>query len=183
MKNNLLYIIIALLIGVGGGTVYLVLDKEPAPIDPVGGTARGVLESGTFRDLTLYAATTTDATSSPIYILGAKKITWFVGVVELGSDFSVQVINTDPDILSGIAQQGSVRNNQDFITYNKLISNVTNSNSQEITRVGKTALTVSTTTFTMDLSQESYKYVRAVTAATPDGAGAASTSVGVLIEW
>ena len=191
MKNNSFYIIIALLIG--GGITYLVLNKEPEqnPIDPVGGPPRGVLEAGTFKDFTgtnVLLSTTTDATSTPVYVLGAKKITWVFGQ---GSDgaaaslttFFVEVSLTDPEVTNGIAQQGSTGLNQDFIVYNRLIDNVTNSISQDLTRVGEITSAIATSTFTMDLSQDAYKYVRCIAAVQTIDSGNASSTCGAIIHW
>ena len=120
-------------------------------------------------------ATTTTATStnqfSPTIIESAEKITFFfqrgdtTGQGNTGtSTFSVQ-----------IAQKND--SESDWITYNRLIDNVTNTNSQTLTRVGSVILSASgdygtataTKAYSMDLSQDVYKYARCVVNEGTDG--------------
>ena len=57
-----------------------------------------------------------------------------------------------------------------FIAYNKLIDNVTNSNAQQLTRVASSSLASNTTKFyTMDLSCDTFKEIKVTATQTTDG--------------
>lgn len=121
-------------------------------------------------------ATTTSATSTDIAswiddagrldngafnITGAKAVTWYfsrggaTGPNTGTSTFRVEVSD----------------NGTNWYRYYKLVSNVTNSNSQNLTRVETVAIEAATsTTITgMDLTNDSFKFVRCIVAETIDG--------------
>lgn len=121
-------------------------------------------------------ATTTSATSTDIAswiddagrldngafnITGAKAVTWYfsrggaTGPNTGTSTFRVEVSD----------------NGTNWSRYYKLVSNVTNSNSQNLTRVETVAIEAATsTTITgMDLTNDSFKFVRCIVAETIDG--------------
>jgi len=120
-------------------------------------------------DHTFLNATTTNATSTPsLDAENAKKITFFfqrgdtTGQGNTGTTtFSVQVSNDDSN----------------WITYNKLIDNLTNSNSQQLTRVASAILSAAanynnatgTKTYSMDMENDTFKYLRCVAFEQTDG--------------
>ena len=139
---------------------------------------QSVLGQGTFtNDITFFSATTTSATSttaiSPVNLTGVKKATFYfqrgdtTGVGNNGtSTFSVQISNT-----------GNLTPESEWITYNKLIDNVTNSNSQNLTRVASAAFASSTNlnnatgtkAYSMDLTSDVIHYVRCIVVEVVDG--------------
>lgn len=65
-----------------------------------------------------------------------------------------------------------------WVTYNKLVDNVANTNAQNITRVSSALLSAtSTKTYAMDLSGESYYLMRCVTVAGSPAASASCTAI------
>ena len=137
----------------------------------------------------MFTATTTPATSTPVAIEGAKRATFVFaqgsdGAAASLTEFSVEVSNTAPSTnANGEFEQHSTGVNQDFVQFNKLISNVTNTNSQTLTRVGKVSPSTATSTYSMDLDRDTWKYVRCIASvATTDGTNASSTCQ-VLIDY
>jgi hypothetical protein len=125
---------------------------------------------GAYKDETVVFlnATTTSATSSPRIVSGARSVTFFfdrLGPNGAGvgtSTFSVQV---SPDASS-------------YVTYNKLISNVTNTNVQDLTRVGTVELTGTTTAlYTMDLSGEAFYTARCIAVSAATGTATCSAII------
>lgn len=65
-----------------------------------------------------------------------------------------------------------------YITYNKLIDNVANTNGQNLTRVASSTLSSdSSKTYLMDLSTESFKYIKITATETTDGTHTAQALV------
>lgn len=125
-------------------------------------STKGASEQGTFRLYTALAATTTTASSTPINIAGAKKVTLFfsrgdtTGQGNSGSSaFSVTVSGDDSN----------------YVQYNKLIDNVTNTNAQTLTRVGSVSLAAgtSTKTYSMDLDRDGFIGMKCGVIETTDG--------------
>ena len=128
----------------------------------LGIVSSGISQVDTWKVHTFFSATTTNATSTPLLIAGAKKITFFFSAQATStntSTFRVQIseiLNDD----TATAQFGGPVNNE-FIDYNKLITNVTNTNSQQLTRVSQ--LTISsngTSTVSMDLINDNFLRIR-----------------------
>ena len=156
-------IIIAIILG-----FKFISNKTEAPIKEK--TLRGVYSNS----ITFLNATTTNATSTTASInanvQGAKKATFYfqrgdtTGQGNTGtSTFSIQVSRTNSATQS------------DWITYNKLIDNVTNSISQNLTRVGSVAMGndmgngTSTKIYSMDLQHDNIQFVRCIVVETTDG--------------
>lgn len=125
-----------------------------------------------------YNATTTSATSTVggnfVNILGAKKATVYFSRTGIygnsgTSKFHLEVgrIATSTASASSAALTES---NLHWIDYKRLIDNVTNTNSQELTRVQFASLTgTSTKMYSLDLEHDVIKYVRCIVEETVDG--------------
>ena len=106
-----------------------------------------------FYHYTMLSATTTQATSTPVAVAGATKVE--VYFTRLGASNSVATstfeIEVSPD-------------NVNWYNYNKLISNVTNSNSQTLTRVASVSIVgaTSTTVVALDLQHDTFRNIRCV---------------------
>jgi len=176
--------IVAVILGIGLFGLFLFFNsqitygkiaKSPTPIP-----------SGTFEVYDFFNATTTSATSTNVSnggylnVTGAKKVTFYFGRTGyLGnagtSTFTVQTALTN----SGTST--------DWITYNKLIDNVTNSNSGTLTRVGSVSLSGSanigvatgTKMYSMDLTTDSMYLVRCNVWEVVDGEHYCSA----MVEW
>ena len=155
-------IIIAIILG------FKIVSKIETPIKEK--TLRGVYSNS----ITFLNATTTNATSTTASInasvQGARKATFYfqrgdtTGTGNTGtSTFSIQVARTNSATQS------------DWITYNKLIDNVTNSISQNLTRVGSVAMGndmgngTSTKIYSLDLQHDNVQFLRCIVAETTDG--------------
>ena len=149
--------------------LFAVFGIDEQKVDNNFGVISGaVIQKDVWKNVDLFVATTTNATSSPISIIGAKSITLFFSASATSTDFgsrefhvqTSEVFNDDTAIL----QTGEVA--QEFIRFNKLIRNLTNTNGQQLTRVGTITLSVNagalgapnaaTTTLSMDLEHDSY---------------------------
>ena len=125
-------------------------------------------------DITFFSATTTNATSTNAQdatnITGAKKVTFSfsrggtTGANTGTSTFSVQV-----------SEDGST-----WTTFNKLVDNVSNSISQNLTRVASVDLVAATTTknYSMDLTYDLFKYVRCIVFEVIDGDHTCKATIG-----
>jgi len=174
MKKILISFLIVVVLGVVAVQLYTWAQAD----------ARGVVVEPNVVDIQVaFSATTTSATSSPINIKGAKRVTWEFSSNDLGADFSVQVMVGDPDVDSGVAQQGDAENNQDFVTYNKLIDNVTNTNSQQLTRVGVVSTVNGTSTYSMDLENDLFSNARCIAGVSGGKFEESSTTCKALIEF
>lgn len=102
-------------------------------------------------------AVTATTISSNINIEGATRITLMFTRANHSSGSSAFDVDVSVD---GVT----------FVDFNKLISNVTNTNAQNLTRVGSVTLSSNTTeVYTMDLGQDVYKYMRVTVTETTDG--------------
>jgi hypothetical protein len=121
--------------------------------------------NGVVDSRTLFSATTTNATSTIVSVAGAKSATFFfvtAGTSTATAQFSVQVSH----------------NNSDWVTYNKLVDNVANTNGQMLTRVASATLTGATAkTYSMDLNGEAYFLTRCVSAGPTGGYATATCAV------
>lgn len=102
-------------------------------------------------------AVTATSTSEAINIEGATKITWFFTRANHSSGSSAFSVTVSVD--------GST-----YVTFNKLISNVTNTNAQTLTRVASVSLSSDTTSeVAMDLEHSSYRWMKVTVTETTDG--------------
>lgn len=124
---------------------------------------------GYARDHTLLNAVTTSSTSTTRQIAGAKS-----AVFEFASDGPNGSGNGTTTFKAQVSIDGTT-----FHDYNKLISNVTNTNAQDLTRVGSVEITAtSSALYTMDLSGESFALTRCVSVE----AGTTTASCKVFIQ-
>lgn len=99
-------------------------------------------------------ATTTSAT---IDFSGVKRATWFFTRADHAAGSSTFTVDVSFD-------------GETWVDYNKLISNVTNTNAQTLTRVASVALSSDTTSaVSMDLQHDAYPFVRVVATEDTDG--------------
>lgn len=110
-------------------------------------------DSEIYRHYTVLSAVTTDSTSDALSIAGAKKVqAYFLYNDGLGTATSTFSIEVSP-------------NGTDWYDYNKLISNVANTNSQTITRVATDEMVGTTTAmYSLDLVSDVFDQVRCVVA-------------------
>ncbi len=128
----------------------------------------GVQESGTYHLFSAITATSSSATSSEISIAGASKISVFMNrptsTSSATSTFSVLVT------LDG----------SNYIAYNKLIDNVTNTNAQTLTRVASKVLVGTTSAMlSFDLTSDTFLGMKCVAVIAATGTQACS----VLVEY
>lgn len=173
MKYIIAIIIAAVLFFAGVATVAYVQQAQAATTPVVGTSGSVSTQTNIQGRFDLFVATTTNATSTPKVITGAKKVTLFVsrgdttGTGNGGSEImQIQV----KDSGSG-----------DWVTFNKLIDNVANTNAQTLTRVTNMSLAAgtSTKTYTMDLGYDAFDQIRCVRVETTDGEGTCSA----LVQW
>ena len=107
--------------------------------------------SGNYSHWTLVAETESSATSSILDIKGAKKVEFYF--IRNGDSTSVATSTFEVEVTP---------DGTNWYDYNKLISNTTNSNSQELTRIETTTIigATSTTIVAMDLEHDVFRGVR-----------------------
>lgn len=110
-------------------------------------------------------AVTQTSTSDPISLEGILRATWqFIRADHSAgsSAFTVEVSN------DGI----------NWVTFSKLIDNVTNTNAQNPTRVGSVTLSSNTSkVYAMDFERDTYKWMRVTVTETTDGTHSAIASL------
>lgn len=106
-----------------------------------------------FQHNSLFSATTTQATSTPISIAGAERVEIYFK--RLGASNSVATSTFNVQVSP---------NGTDWYDYNKLVSNVTNTNGQMPTRVASVTIVgaTSTTIVAMDLQFDAFRQMRCV---------------------
>lgn len=121
-----------------------------------------------YKHYTLINADTANATSSGLPIWAAERIEVYFtrnagSASEATSTFEIEV---SPD-------------GTNWYDYNKLVSNVTNSNSQELTRVETTTIigATSTTVVALDLQHDTFEELRCVAIVGNDGNNTCEVSV------
>lgn len=130
-----------------------VSEKQPV-ITTAAQVSDKAIDIDRYKTFSFFSATTTDATSTDTFtIQGAKKVELYFtrnasSTSVATSTFSVQV---SPD-------------GTDWYDYNKLISNVTNTNVQEETRVASVSITgaTSTTITSLDIESDVFYSIRCV---------------------
>lgn len=109
------------------------------------------------KSLTPISAVTATTTSDEIEIAGAKRITWAFTRADHSSGSSVFAVTVSLD-------------GTNYVTYSKLLSNATNTNSQTLTRVSSVSLSADgTSVVSMDLQHDVYKYMKVTATETTDG--------------
>lgn len=119
------------------------------------------------RQITLKAidAVTATTLSDAINIEGARKIT-------------LQFIRANHSAGSSAFEVTVSNNGIDYVVFNKLIDNVTNTNAQTLTRVAGSTLSSNTSKmYTMDLDQDSYKWMKVGVVETTDGTHSAIAQI------
>lgn len=102
-------------------------------------------------------AVTATTTSAPIDIKGAKRITLALTRADHSSGSSALSVEVTLD-------------GTNWVTFNKLISNVTNTNAQTLTRVASVSIGANGTVLaTMDLDQDVFSQMRVTATETTDG--------------
>ena len=133
-------------------------------------------ETDRYETFTFFSATTTNATSTAdgtgnigMDIKGAKGLTFYFSRAFDGGNAGTSTFNVEISPDEGVT----------WIGYNKLISNVTNTNAQMPTRVASVAIVAatSTTMAAMDLQTDAFSRVRCVVVEGTDGAHTCKASV------
>lgn len=102
-------------------------------------------------------AVTATTVSAPIDIKGAKRITLALTRADHSAGSSAMSVEVTID-------------GTNWITFNKLISNVTNTNAQTLTRVASVSIAANGTVMaTMDLDQDVFSQMRITATETTDG--------------
>lgn len=118
---------------------------------------QGAVSKGTFVLYTPINAVTATTTSTAIPIAGAKKITLFMTRANHAAGSTAFSVTVSGD--------GST-----FVAFNKLISNVTNTNAQTLTRVASVSLASNTTEIaSMDLTSDAFMEMKVTATETTDG--------------
>jgi hypothetical protein len=117
----------------------------------------GSYNEGVYKVLTPLNAVTATTTSSAIPVMGAKRVVWQFTRANHAAGSTAFTVDVSLD--------GST-----WIAYNKLISNVTNTNAQTLTRVASVSLSSDTSSFvTMDLEHDAFIEMRVTATETTDG--------------
>lgn len=128
---------------------------------------RGAITPGTYELKTVLNAVTATTTSESFSVAGAKKITLFLTRADHSSGSSVFIAEVSGD-------------DSTYVTCQKLVSHITNSNSQQKTRVASLTLSSDVTELiSVDLENDSYISMRINVTETTDGTHTAR----VLIEY
>jgi hypothetical protein len=102
-------------------------------------------------------AVTQTTVSAPISLEGVLKATIQLIRADHGSGSSAFIVEVSNDGIN-------------WVTYNKLITNVTNTNAQMLTRVGSVTLSSNTSSMVaLDLSQDVFSWMRVTVTETTDG--------------
>lgn len=127
----------------------------------------GSIQKGTFQVLTPIDGATETTTSGAISCAGAKRITWYFTRADHSAGSTAFAVTVSAD-------------DSTYVTYNKLISNVTNTNAQTLTRVASVTLSSNTTSIvSMDLDHDVFTYMKVTATETTDGTHTAK----VVIEY
>ena len=119
------------------------------------------------RQITIKAidAKTTTFTSDPISLEGVKRAT-------------LQFIRSNHSAGNGVFSVEVSNDGANWVTYNKLIDNVANTNAQSLTRVASSTLSSNTSKFyTLDFLMDCFKFMRVTVTVTTDGTHSAIAQV------
>ena len=115
--------------------------------------------------LKLLDAVTVTTTTDEFSLEGAKRVSFQFTRSNHGSGSSAFSVTVS---LDGV----------NYVTYNKLIDNVTNTNAQTLTRVASVSLASNTSkVYSMDLTQDYYKYAKVTVTETTDGTHSATAYI------
>lgn len=110
-------------------------------------------------------AVTATTTSEAFSLEGVKKLT-------------LQFIRADHSAGSSAFAVTVSNDGVNYVTYNKLIDNVTNTNAQTLTRVASCTLSSNTSkVYSMDLADDCYKWMKVTVTETTDGTHSAIAQV------
>lgn len=117
----------------------------------------GGIQKGTYEVVTALNAVDATTTSGAIQIQGAKRITWYFQRTNHSSGSSTFSVDVSVD-------------GTNFVDYNKLISNATNTNAQTLTRVASVALASNTASIvSMDLEHDTFYSMKVTATEDTDG--------------
>jgi len=108
------------------------------------------------RTITVLDGVTATDTGNAVNILGAKKIT-------------IQCICADHTSGNGVFAVSVSDDGTNFATYNKLITNATNTNSQTQVRAASLTLSADGSNFVSFSPEDSFKYMKVAVTVTTDG--------------
>lgn len=187
-NNTTKYFIIAVVVVsvIFAGTLFFSKSETQNEQDnSLGGERdRTKIAENVFQVELLSATTSRAATSGPFLLGGAKRATLFFaegGAVSGSStDFSIWVGGVRP----GDAGLASTDNLGDHVVqYNKLISNVTNTNSQQLTRIGSVNVAGNaTTTVSMDLTIDIFSFLVCVASSSASAGNPSNVYCSVIVE-
>jgi hypothetical protein len=127
----------------------------------------GGVQKGTYSLLTPINAVTATTTSEEIVIAGAKKVSFIVTRANHSAGTTALSVEVSLD--------GTT-----YVAYNKLISNVTNTNAQTLTRVASVSLAANGSAYaSMDLTSDTIYSVKVTATEGTDG----THTVQMLIEY
>lgn len=108
---------------------------------------------------------TASTTSDPISLEGASKVTLQFTRADHSAGSSAFAVTVSNDGIN-------------YVTYNKLIDNVTNTNAQTPTRVAGATLSSNTSkVYSMDLENDCYKWMKVAVVETTDGTHSADVAI------
>lgn len=127
----------------------------------------GSITPGTYQKKTVINAVTETTTSEEIVIVGAKKVTFLFTRANHSAGSSTFSVDASID---GVT----------YVDYNKLVTNVANTNGETKTRAASVALSANGSALaSMDLENDSIYSIKVTATETTDGTHTAE----VLIEW
>ena len=154
LKGKIIAILTAITIALGGG--YAVGDLGGSDIT---------------KSMTVLDGVTTTATSRSINVEGAKRISLYFTLADIGAT----------DATSTFAVTASL-DDTNYVTYNKLIDNVANSNSQDLTRVASYVSGANgTAMYSMNLEDDIIRFFKVSN--TVAGSGTTTATVKALINY
>ena len=148
------------------------------------------VSANSFRHYEFFASTTNNAITATTTTATSTNITPFIdsnGRVDNGwmdvrgakavTLYFSRAVTTDNTVGSSTFRIQTTRDGSTWVDYNKLISNVTNTNGQMLTRVGQSAITLATSTsmFSMDVG-DAFMGIRCIKLEATTGEGSCSAS-------
>lgn len=113
----------------------------------------------------LLDAVTATTTSSEFSLEGAKRVSFQFTRANHSSGSSAFAVTVSIDGIN-------------YVTYNKLVDNVTNTNAQTLTRVASVSLASNTSkVYSMDLQHDYFKYAKVTVTETTDGTHSATAYI------
>lgn len=118
---------------------------------------KGAITPGTYNMFTPLNAVTATTTSEEIIIAGAKKVSFLFKRANHSAGTSTFTVEVSLD-------------GTNYVAFNKLVSNATNTNAQTLTRVASVALASDTSAiYSMDLSNDSFYSMKITVTEGTDG--------------